>query len=68
MHSTQKRTPMFVAVERGGQIRRRVVANVTGATLRVAIRESVDSKAKSMTGKNNAYHGPSFATTAVVTP
>jgi transposase-like protein len=58
-----KKTPVFVAVERGGQIRRRVVANVTGTTLKGAIRELVDSKAKLMTDENNAYNGlsPEFA-------
>lgn len=58
-----KKTPVFVAVERSGQIRRRVVANVTGETLKGAIRELVDSKAKLMTDENNAYNGlsPEFA-------
>jgi transposase-like protein len=57
------KTPVFVAVERGGQIRRRVVANVTGATLKGAIREWVDTSAKIMTDENNAYTGlaPEFA-------
>jgi transposase-like protein len=57
------KTPVFVAVERGGNIRRRVVANVSGATLKGAIRELVDSKAKLMTDENGAYNGlsPEFA-------
>src|SRR5947209_15653906 len=50
------KTPVFVAVERNGQIRRRVVANVTGATLKAAIREVVDSNARLMTDENNAYN------------
>jgi hypothetical protein len=33
------KTPVFVAVERGGNIRRRVVANVTAETISKAIRE-----------------------------
>ncbi len=58
-----KKTPVFVAVERGGQIRRRVVANVTGATLKAAVRELVDTNAKLMSDENNAYSGlaPEFA-------
>jgi hypothetical protein len=33
-----RKTPVFAAVERNGQIRRRVVADVTGKTLKAAIR------------------------------
>lgn len=36
-----KKTPVFCLVERGGKIRRSVVANVTGKTLKTAIRENV---------------------------
>jgi hypothetical protein len=39
------KTPVFCAVERGGQLRRRVVADVTADTLQSAIREEVDSRA-----------------------
>ena len=58
-----KKTPVFVAVERGGQIRRRVVANVTGATLKAAVRELVDTNAQLMSDENNAYNGlaPEYA-------
>lgn len=52
-----KKTPVFVAVERNGQIRRRVVANVTGATLKAAVREMVDTNAQLMSDENNAYNG-----------
>lgn len=54
---------MFVAVERNGNISRRVVANVNGETLKGAIRELADSKAKLMSGENQAYNGlsPKFA-------
>ena len=57
------KTPVFVAVERDGQIRRRVVADVSGATLKSAIRELVDTSANLMTDENNAYNGlaPEFA-------
>lgn len=38
------KTPAFAAVERNGRIRRRVVVDVSGATLKQAIREEVSSK------------------------
>src|SRR5580704_4491480 len=43
------KTPVFAAVQRGGELRRRVVANVTGETLKAAIREDVDSGARIVT-------------------
>ena len=49
------KTPVFCAVERGGQLRRRVVADVTAATLRQAIREDVDSRAHLMTDEVSSY-------------
>jgi hypothetical protein len=49
------KTPVFCAVERGGQLRRRVVADVTAATLRDAICEEVDSRAHLMTDEYSAY-------------
>src|SRR5580704_5451073 len=49
------KTPVFCAVERGGQLRRRVVADVTAATLRQAILEDVDSRAHLMTDEYSAY-------------
>jgi transposase-like protein len=51
------KTPVFCAVERGGQLRRRVVADVTAATLQGAIREEVDSRARLMTDEFSAYRG-----------
>jgi transposase-like protein len=57
------KTPVFVAVQRDGQIRRRVVADVTGDTLKAAIREFVDENARIYTDENNSYNGlaPEFA-------
>lgn len=52
-----KKTPVFAAVERGGQIRRHVVADVTGRTLKAAIRNVVDPRARIMSDENHAYHG-----------
>lgn len=52
-----KKTPVFAAVQREGQLRRRVVADVTGETLKAAIREEVDSRARIVTDENSAYRG-----------
>ena len=49
--------PVFVAVERQGKIRRRVVADVTGRTIKGAIREEVDRQAHLMTDEYIAYAG-----------
>jgi transposase-like protein len=61
--------PVFVAVERGGELRRRVVADVTMATLGAAIREEVDKQAHLMTDEYTAYTrvGPEYAKHSVVT-
>ncbi len=48
---------VFCAVERGGQLRRRIVADVTGQTLKNALREEVDRKARIMTDEFSAYRG-----------
>ena len=52
-----KKTPVFAAVERGGSIRRHVVADVTGRTLKAAIRNVVDPRATIMTDENSSYQG-----------
>jgi len=49
--------PVFAAVERNGRIRRRVVADVTGDTLKDAIREVVDKRAFILTDENPSYNG-----------
>jgi transposase-like protein len=51
------KTPVFVAVERKGQLRRRVVADVTGQTLKDAIREEVDRQARIITDEHTSYQG-----------
>ena len=51
------KTPVFAAVERGGKIRRRVIANVTGETLKEAIREEVSRHATIITDEFNLYKG-----------
>lgn len=52
-----KKTPVFAAVERGGGIRRHVVADVTGKTLKDAIRRVVDPRARIITDENLSYRG-----------
>jgi transposase-like protein len=52
-----KKTPVFAAVERGGDIRRFVVADVTGKTLKDAIRKVVDPRARIMSDENSSYSG-----------
>jgi len=51
------KTPVFAAVERGGQIRRQVVADVTGKTLKGAIRRCVDPRATIVTDEMHSYKG-----------
>jgi transposase-like protein len=51
------KTPVFVAVERGGQIRRRIMPNVTGKNVKNAIREMVDTTAQIHTDDNSVYKG-----------
>jgi transposase-like protein len=52
-----KKTPVFVAVERQGRIRRRVVADVSGKTLKAAIHEIVDKRARIMSDDFRPYQG-----------
>lgn len=51
------KTPVFAVVERDGGIRRRVVADVTGKTLKAAIREEVDFRARIITDEFTSYDG-----------
>ncbi|HVM59262.1 MAG TPA: IS1595 family transposase [Verrucomicrobiae bacterium] len=51
------KTPVFAMVERGGNIQRRVVANVSGRTLKAALRECVDKEAKVITDDFASYSG-----------
>jgi transposase-like protein len=52
-----KKTPVFAAVERNGRIRRQVVTDVTGKTLKGAIRELVDQSARIVTDDFPVYEG-----------
>jgi len=51
------KTPVFVAVERQGRIRRRILPDVTGETLKQAVREEVDRRAVLLTDEAYAYRG-----------
>ena len=59
----KKKSIVFGAVERGGSIRRRVIADVTGKTLKEEIKRVVDPRARIMTDEWVGYKGigPSFA-------
>src|SRR5579864_6347763 len=50
-----KKTPVFVAVERNGKIRRRVLVEVSSKTLKTAICEVVDKQARIVTDDLPAY-------------
>jgi transposase-like protein len=52
-----KKVPVFAAVERHGRIRRQVVADVSGKTLKNAIRKLVDEQSRIMTDDFPAYDG-----------
>ena len=52
-----EKTPVFAAVERQGRIRRRVVTNVNGKTLKAAILETVNNQARLITDDYTAYSG-----------
>lgn len=52
-----RKTPVIALVERGGRVRARKVDRVDGATLKGAIRENVDRKARIMTDEFAAYRG-----------
>jgi transposase-like protein len=51
------KTPVFAAVERNGHIRRRVIPNVSSKTLKGAIRQMVDKKARIITDEFHSYNG-----------
>ncbi len=57
-----KKAIVFGAVERDGQIRRHIIADVTGKTLKDAIKRVVDPRARIMTDEYVGYKGigPSF--------
>ena len=52
---------VFAAVERGGEIRRRIIPDVTGRTLKKEIMNVVDPRARVMTDDYIAYRRPESA-------
>ncbi|MGI9103577.1 MAG: IS1595 family transposase [Terriglobales bacterium] len=52
-----EKTPVFCAVERDGRIRRHIIADVTAATLKSAIRREVDRRARILTDEGAGYKG-----------
>ena len=53
----KKKPVVFAAVEREGQIRRRVIADVSAKTLKAAIREVVDRRSRIYTDDFSSYDG-----------
>jgi transposase-like protein len=58
-----RKTPVFAAVQRQGEIRRRVVADVSGKTLKAVMREVIDPSARIFTDDFASYDaiGKEFA-------
>lgn len=52
-----KKTPVFCIVKRDGNIHRQVVADVSAKTLKDAIRECVEKRARIITDENPSYNG-----------
>lgn len=52
-----KKTPVVGVVQRNGEVRTRVITDVTAKTLKGFVREHVDRTAKVMTDENSAYFG-----------
>lgn len=52
-----KKTPVMIMVERNGKVRTRVVPDVSGRTLKMAIRTNVHNSARIITDENKSYIG-----------
>lgn len=52
-----KKQPVLAMVERGGAVKTMPIANVTGKTLKEAIRENIHADARIITDENAAYTG-----------
>lgn len=57
LENMRPKSIVFGAVERGGSIRRRIIADVTGKTLKDEIRRVVDPRARIMTDEFVSYKG-----------
>jgi len=53
----RRKSVVIGLLERGGQVRPRVIADVTGATLKGMIRKHVDRKARILTDEGSGYRG-----------
>ncbi|MGO9339955.1 MAG: IS1595 family transposase [Terracidiphilus sp.] len=53
----KEKTIVFAAVQRGGEIRRKIIPNVTGWTLKGELKKVVDPRAKLMTDDYIGYKG-----------
>jgi len=53
--SVKSKTPVFAVVERGGNVRTRVMPEVTSENLRAALRENVDPSARLITDEWRGY-------------
>jgi transposase-like protein len=53
----KEKTPVIGLLERGGKVRPKVIADVTGDTLKAAIAENVDKSARIMTDEWSGYRG-----------
>ncbi|MCH9025889.1 MAG: IS1595 family transposase [Proteobacteria bacterium] len=51
------KTPVMAMVERGGRVRAMVLPDVSAKTLKIAIRDNVDRRAKIMTDEAKQYRG-----------
>jgi transposase-like protein len=56
-HTPSNKAIVFAAVERGGSIRRKVIPNVTGKTLKREIKRVVDPRSRIMTDEFVSYKG-----------
>jgi len=54
---TTGRSVVFCAVERGGELRRRIIPDVTGLTIKTALREEVSRQARIITDEFGSYKG-----------
>lgn len=52
-----KKVPVMIMVQRNGKVRTRVIPNVTGKTLKTAIRENVHVSSRIITDDNRSYNG-----------
>ncbi len=57
VESRKKKMVVFAAVERGGNIRRHIIPDVTGKTLKEEIRKVVDPRSRIMTDELVSYKG-----------